>query len=149
MSEDWPVSEALGLRRLLDRAGTSTYRVLVRELVLPGSIGIYDWERAKKQRVRISVELDVTDPGAFVHEDLKQVLNYEFVVGGIKRILAAGHIELVETLAERVAAMCLDDPRAVRATVTVEKLDVFPESNGVGISIVRRRGFGVDDGAPR
>lgn len=139
MNEDWPVSAALGLRRLLEKAGVSTYRVLVRDLVLLGSIGIYDYERAHPQRVRISVELDVSDPGSFARDDFGQVLNYEFVVGGIKRILGAGHIELVETLAERIAATCLDDPRAVRATVTVEKLDVFPESSGVGVSIVRRR----------
>jgi dihydroneopterin aldolase len=149
MTEDWPVSEALGLRRLLERAGTSTYRVLVRELVLPASIGIYDHERSRKQRVRISVELDVADPGSFARDDFAEVLNYEFVVEGVKRILAAGHIDLVETLAERIAAMCLDDPRAVRATVRVEKLDVFPESGGVGVSIVRRREPGADDGAPR
>jgi dihydroneopterin aldolase len=149
MTEGWPVSEALGLRRLLERAGNSTYRVLVRELVLPASIGIYEHERTRQQRVRISVELDVADPGPFVRDDFAQVLNYEFVVDGIKRILAGGHIDLVETLAERVAGTCLDDPRAVRATVTVEKLDVFPESGGVGVSIVRRRAPAGDDGAAR
>jgi dihydroneopterin aldolase len=139
MIEQWPVSEALGLRRLLERAGTSTYRVIVRELVLPCSIGVYEHEHRHLQRVRIGVELDVEDPGPFVHEDLARVLNYEFVVDGIKATLARGHIELVETLAERIAALCLDDPRAVRATVSVEKLDVYPEGNGVGVSIVRRR----------
>jgi 7,8-dihydroneopterin aldolase/epimerase/oxygenase len=149
MIEDWPVSEALGLRRLLDKAGTSTYRVLVRELVLLCSIGIYDYERAHPQRVRISVELDVADPGSFVRDDFGQVLNYEFVVSGIKRILGAGHIDLVETLAERIAALCLADARAVRATVTVEKLDIFPESDGVGVSIVRRRTAVDGDGALR
>jgi dihydroneopterin aldolase len=149
MKQDWPVSEALGLRRLLDKAGTSTYRVLVRELVLPCSIGIYEHERTQLQRVRISVELDVADPGSFARDDFGQVLNYEFVVSGIKRIIGAGHIELVETLAERISATCLDDPRAVRATVTVEKLDVFPESDGVGVSIVRRRADADENGALR
>ena len=143
MIEDWPLSGALGLRRLLDRAGTSTYRVLVRDLVLPCSIGIYDYERQHPQRVRVNVELDVGDPGGF-GQDFGKVLNYEFVVDGIKRIVASGHIELVETLAERIAALCLDDPRAERATITVEKLDVYPETEGVGVTIVRRRAFGGD-----
>jgi dihydroneopterin aldolase len=142
MIEDWPLSEALGLRRLLDRAGTSTYRILVRDLVLPCSIGIYDYERQHRQRVRVNVELDIGDPGSFVQEDFSKVLNYEFVVEGIKAIVDSGHIELVETLAERIAALCLDDPRAERATVTVEKLDVYPESEGVGVTIVRRRPIG-------
>jgi hypothetical protein len=45
MSERWPLSEALGLRRLLERAGASTYRVHVRDLMLSCSIGIYEYER--------------------------------------------------------------------------------------------------------
>lgn len=138
MNDDWPVSAALGLRRLLERAGVSTYRVLVRDLVLLGSIGIYDYERAHPQRVRISVELDVST---------RIVRPRRFRPGSQLRVRCRrhqahprrGHIEFVETLAERIAATCLDDPRAVRATVTVEKLDVFPETSGVGVSIVRRR----------
>jgi 7,8-dihydroneopterin aldolase/epimerase/oxygenase len=139
MGEGWPVSEALGLRRLLDQAGGSSYRILVRNLVLACSIGIYEHEKRDKQRVRIGVELDVADPGSFAGGELRRVLNYETVIDGIKRILAQGHVDLVETLAERIAAMCLEDPRAVRATVSVEKLDIYPESDGVGVSIVRRR----------
>jgi dihydroneopterin aldolase len=139
MVEEWPLSEALGLRRLLDRAGTSTYRVVVRDLVLPCSIGIYDYERQQLQRVRFNVELDVADPGSFASDEFARVLNYETVVSGIKGLVAAGHIDLVETLAERIAGLCLDDPRSMAATVTVEKLDVFPEAEAVGVSIVRRR----------
>jgi dihydroneopterin aldolase len=139
MIEQWPVSEALGLRRLLDKAATSTYRVLVRGLVLSCSIGIYERERLRPQRVRVSVELDVEDPGSFAQDDFATVLNYEFVVDGIRAIVAKGHIDLVETLAERVAALCLGDPRATVATVTVEKLDVYPQTDGVGGQIGRRR----------
>jgi 7,8-dihydroneopterin aldolase/epimerase/oxygenase len=139
MMEGWPVSEALGLRRLLDRAGTSTYRVLVRDLVLPCSIGIYEYERQKLQRVRFNVELDVADPGSFAGGEFARVLNYETVVNGIKALIAAGHVDLVETLAERIAGLCLDDRRSIRATVSVEKLDVYPEAQAVGVSVVRRR----------
>jgi 7,8-dihydroneopterin aldolase/epimerase/oxygenase len=144
MIEQWPVSEALGLRRLLDRAAASTYRIVVRGLVVSCSIGIYAHERQRPQRVRISVELDVVDPGSFATDDFATVLNYEFVVEGVKRLLAKGHVDLVETLAERVAALCLQDPRATRAAVTVEKLDIYPQSEGVGVSIVRGRAMHPD-----
>ena len=147
MIEGWPVSEALGLRRLLDRAAASTYRVLVRDLVLPCSIGIYEHEKRHLQRVRFNVELDVADPGSFASDEFARVLNYETVVDGIKELVAKGHIDLVETMAERIAGMCLDDPRSIRATVTVEKLDVFPETQAVGVSIVRRRAM-ADAGMP-
>jgi dihydroneopterin aldolase len=138
MTGQWPLSEALGLRRLLERAGASSYRVTVSELVLPCSIGIYERERQQLQRVRIDVDLDVVDPGSFTGEDFAKVMNYETIVEGAKAIVAAGHIELVETLAERVASLCLDDPRAVSVTVKVQKIDVYPETKGVGVVIVRR-----------
>jgi len=139
MSERWPVSEALGLRRLLERAGGSTYRVRVRNLLVPCSIGIHDHERRRTQRVRVNVELDVTDPGAFSSEDFSEVLNYETIVSGARAIADAGHIELVETLAERIAAMCLADPRSVSVTVGVDKLDAYSEAESVGVSIQRHR----------
>jgi 7,8-dihydroneopterin aldolase/epimerase/oxygenase len=138
MSEEWPLSEALGLRRLLERAGASTYRVRVRDLMLSCSIGIYDYERQHPQRVRVNVELDVADPGDFAAGEFAKVLNYETIVEGTKEIVAAGHIDLVETLAERIAAMCLADPRAISVAVAVDKLDVYSEAEAVGVSIVRR-----------
>ena len=139
MSNEWPLSEALGLRRLLDRAAASTYRIVVRDLVLMCSIGIYEHEHRERQRVRFNVALDIVDPGAFPGGDLSKILNYESVLNGIKAIVAQGHVDLVETLAERVAALCLGDPRAISATIGVEKLDICPEANGVGVSIIRRR----------
>ena len=140
MNETWPVFEALGLRRVLERADGSSYRVRVRNLVLPCSIGIHDHERRRTQRVRINVELDVVDPGRFSSEDFAQVLNYETIVSGVRAIMGAGHIELVETLAERIAGMCLSDPRSVSVTVAAEKLDAYREAESVGVSIMRRRG---------
>jgi dihydroneopterin aldolase len=136
---EWPLSEALGLRRLLERATGPSYQVRVRDLLLPCSIGIYDHEKQHQQRVRINVALDVIDPGSFASEDFSKVLNYETIVGGVRAIIAAGHIELVETLAERVAALCLQDPRAVRVNVAVEKLDAYCEAESVGVSILRER----------
>jgi len=133
MSGKWPVSEALGLRRLLERAVASTYRVQVRNLVLPAHIGIYDYEKAHAQRVRVTVELDVADPGSFLAEDFAQVMNYETIIDGVKAIVGAGHIELVETLAERIAALCLADPRSLTVRVAVEKLDAYCEAESVGV----------------
>src|SRR5258708_18165730 len=137
MTEKWRVAEALGLRSLLERAGASTYRVKVRNLLLPCSIGIYDHERLRTQRVRINVELDIADPGSFSSEDFENVLNYETIIEGVRAIVGAGHIELVETLAERVAALCLEDDRSISVNVAVDTLDVYSDAQIAGVSIVR------------
>ncbi len=68
---------------------------------------------------------------------LANVVNYETIVGRIRGVAASGHMNLVETLAERIAALCLDDSRVRSARVRVEKLDVFPDAASVGIEIER------------
>jgi len=115
------------------------YRVFVRDLVLDCSIGAYPEERLRRQRVRFNVDLQVRAPAGPLDDDLANVLSYDEVTGGIRRLVDAGHINLVETLAERIADMCLADDRVVAVRVAVEKLEVEPAAASVGIEIERRR----------
>jgi dihydroneopterin aldolase len=116
----------------------SGYRVFVRDLVLPCSIGIYPHEKGLRRRVRINAEIDIDAPLPR-HDDFADVVNYETIVAGIKTITEAGHINLVETLADRIADLCLIDPRVGATRVTVEKLDVWPETESVGVIVERKR----------
>lgn len=138
MASEWLFVEALGLSRAPGASDASTYQVFVRDLVLRCRVGIYDFEKSIRQRVRINVELDVLDRGPF-DDDFRKVLNYESIVHGINAIADSGHVELVETLAERIARFCTADRRVGRARVRVEKLDVYPEAESVGVTIERRR----------
>jgi len=61
------------------------------------------------------------------------------VATAVRAIVAAGHIKLVETLAERIAAACLADTRVRLVHVRVEKLDVFQDAAAAGVAIVRHR----------
>jgi dihydroneopterin aldolase len=115
-----------------------TLKVLVRDLVLPSRIGVYSHEKHGEQRVRINLELTCHEHPA-INDDHHNVVCYAEVVEGIKGLLALGHINLVETLAERIAAMCLEDHRVIAAKVRVEKLDVMPEASAVGVEIERQR----------
>lgn len=119
------------------RAGR--YRIRIIDLVLPAWIGIYDSEKEAPQRIRVNIELEINDGGEPFDDDIAKVVSYETVVNGIKAILAEGHINLVETLAERIAALCLGDPRVARARVGVDKPDIMPEAASVGIEIERSR----------
>jgi len=67
------------------------------------------------------------------------VLNYETIVDGIKALADGKHINLVESLADRIAELCLADPRVRAARVMVEKLDIYAEAASVGVMIERRR----------
>jgi len=114
------------------------YRIRITDLVLPANIGVYEQERHGPQRVRFNVVLQVAERVGLLNDDIANVLSYDDIVGGIRAILDRGHINLVETLAEEVAALCLGDPRVSRVTVKVEKLDVIPEAASVGVEIERQ-----------
>ena len=121
--------------------------VFLRDMVLQASIGIYPHEQEATQRVRINVDLGVEDDGgrplsrtAVGKDDLARVVDYEQVANAVRRIVASGHVRLVETLAERIAEDCLTDTRVHLARIRVEKLDVFPDTASVGVEIERRQG---------
>jgi dihydroneopterin aldolase len=117
-------------------------QVFVRDLVVPSSIGAYRHERSAPQRVRVNVNLSVVEGDGPLDDQLAHVVSYEKIVEGVRRVAQSGHINLVETLAERIAALSLADPRVRSVRVRVEKLDVFPDAASVGIEIERHSAFG-------
>jgi len=111
-------------------------RVFVRDLMMTAKIGLHQHERLAEQRVRINLDLTVADNPA-IDDDYDNVVCYGGLVTGVRRVIGAGHVNLAETLAERIAEMCLEDRRVLSARVRVEKLDVFPEAASVGVEIER------------
>lgn len=112
-------------------------RVFVHDYVLDVEIGVYTNEKGVTQRVRFNVDVDLLPAKASLDDDIAQAFDYDVIIKGIKTIIGRGHINLVETLAEEVAALCLAHPRAASVTVKVEKLDKEP--GAVGVEIVRRK----------
>ncbi|MBV8824949.1 MAG: dihydroneopterin aldolase [Bradyrhizobiaceae bacterium] len=111
-------------------------RIFVRDFVLPIRVGAYAHERDKLQRVRFNIEVDVLRP-AHPTADMRDVFSYDLITDGIRMIVAQEHIALLETLAERIAALVLAHPWVSAAIVRVEKLDIVPGS--VGVEIRRER----------
>jgi len=114
----------------------ATDHVFVHDFVLPVRIGAYASEHEKPQRVRFHVDVQVLRP-PHEAEDMRDVFSYDVITDGICMIAAMGHVMLAETLAERIAALLLQHPRVVRATVRLEKLDLGP--GAVGVTIERER----------
>jgi dihydroneopterin aldolase len=110
-------------------------RVFMHDLVLDVEIGVYTHEKGVTQRVRFSVDVDLIPAVHALNDDIRQAFDYDTIVKGIKTIIARGHINLVETLAEEVAMLCLAHPRAQSVRVMIEKLDKEP--GAVGVEIVR------------
>jgi (5-formylfuran-3-yl)methyl phosphate synthase len=110
--------------------------VFLRDFVLPAHIGAYAHERGKTQNVRFNVDARVRRADRLA-EDMRDVVSYDLIADSIRMIVAQEHITLVETLAERIAALILTHPRVKSVTVRVEKLEVGP--GAAGVEIVRHR----------
>ena len=116
-----------------------TYQVQVNELVLMVSIGIHEHEKVKKQRVSISLSIQVLDNLDNVNENINNVVSYERIIKKLKNIISKGHIELLETLGEKIMDMCFEESRIMSVWMKLEKLDVFSETKSVGIEIIRNK----------
>jgi len=109
--------------------------VFIRDLELLARIGVHGHEQGKPQPVRINVALTGTIDEA--GDRLENAIDYESVAEKIRGIIAAGHINLAETLAERIAAACFEDKRVIHARVRVEKLHALPGADAAGVEIER------------
>ena len=114
--------------------------VFVRDLSLIAMVGIYEHEKRHPQRILVNIDCAVQERGGALEDDIKNVVSYEKVVKNVKAIVRDGHVNLVETLAEKIAEKVLKNRSIMRIRVRVEKLDIIPEASSVGIEIERTRG---------
>lgn len=113
--------------------------VFVRDLEIVASVGVFEREKRYEQRIIVSAELAVRDDYDGRSDRLADVLDYSKVVDGIVRLVQSEHVNLIETLAERIAAHCLADSRVEGIRVRIEKPDIMPSCRSVGIEIERGR----------
>jgi dihydroneopterin aldolase len=132
---DWRLQAARGYS-VGHGSDIKTDRVFVRDLVKKAKIGAYSHEQGIEQRLRFNIEADVLRPD-LKSGDMREVFSYDTMRDAIELTLARGHIALVETLAEDLAAHILRDPRVLGVVIRIEKLDIVPGS--VGVEIRRER----------
>ena len=113
---------------------TQPDRIHLRDHLVEAEIGAFQSERGRTQRLRFSLTVDLRDPVDAGDDHVDRILSYDVLVQAVDTALADQRYNLVETLAERIAAEVLADPRAARITVTVEKLDRGPGALGITIT---------------
>ena len=118
-------------------AAAALRHVFIRNLELLAHIGIHGHEHTKHQPVRINVDMAVEDTAA-LEDRLDRVVDYEAITLRIRALVAKGHINLAETLAESIAGACLEDARVKCVRVRVEKLHAVPGAESAGVEIERK-----------
>ena len=134
--QDPPPEDRVSLLRA--ETEVTAQRLIVRDLSLSCRIGVTEDERARRQRIRLNLEVEV-DPAPPENDRIAEVVHYGHLVNQVRRACLRAEVQLLETLAEEVAAACFFDARVMAARVRIEKLDRYADVGGVGIEIERRR----------
>lgn len=115
-------------------------KIVIRDLTLEMSVGIYKHEKTKPQTVIVNVTLDVHTNLNAPLEDIDKVVSYETIVQKIEELAAGRHYNLLERFAEDIASMCLKFDYKIRTVeVRVEKPDIIENAAGLGVHILRSR----------
>lgn len=125
---------------LFSRRKTPPDNILfLRDMIVEMHIGAYDDERERTQKVCINVVAEVSVWPDARHDNLNETVSYDVLVNHIHKVTRAGHIHLVETVAEKIAAACLSENAVQKITVRVEKMEIYPFAVP-GVEIVRVKG---------
>jgi len=114
-------------------------KIYIQDLALRCIIGVFPEERRDKQDVIVNVALEADLRAAGLSDDLEDSVDYKSVKKRIIEIVEGSDFNLVETLAERIAAACLEDPRVDRAVVRVDKPGALRFARSVAVEVDRTR----------
>lgn len=113
-------------------------RIILRDLSLSCRIGVTEEERARRQRIRLNLVLEVS-PEPPQEDRITEVVHYGHLVDRVRRTCLGAECRLLETLAEQVAADCFFEDRIRAVKVRIEKLDRYADVGGIGVELERRR----------
>ena len=111
-------------------------KIIVKDLILLLSVGIHQFEKLKKQKVKFNIEI-TTDPN--LKPDIKTIVNYESIINDIKRLTEKTHFELLESLSESIFDEIFKNKKIKKIKLKIEKLEIIKETTSVGIEVIKRR----------
>ena len=114
-------------------------KVIIKNLILNMFIGIHNFEKEKKQRVRFNIEV-VTNPHIKPNnKDLSTILNYEDLINKIKLLVKKQHHDLIEDLAENIFKIIFQNKLVKKTNIKIEKLDIIKNSESVGVEFSKNK----------
>tara|TARA_X000000950_G_scaffold52051_1_gene61609 strand:- start:770 stop:1165 length:396 start_codon:yes stop_codon:yes gene_type:complete len=114
-------------------------KVIIKNLVLNIFIGVHDFEKKKKQKVRFNIEVETNPNTKPSNKDFSTIIDYETLINKIKALLKRQHHELLEELAENIFRIIFQNQLTKKANIKLEKLEIVKESESVGIDVTKKR----------
>ena len=111
-------------------------KIIVKDLILLLSVGIHQFEKQKRQKVKFNIEI-TTDPN--LKSDIKSIVNYESVINDIKKLTKKSHFELLESLSESIFDRIFRNKKIKKIKLKIEKLEIIKETTSVGIEVTKTK----------
>ena len=111
-------------------------KIIIKDLILFLSVGIHDFEKLKKQRVKFNLEI-TSDPN--LKSEIKSIVNYESIINIIKKLTEKKHFELLESLSESIFDEMFKNKKIKQIKLKIEKLDIIKETKSVGIEFIKTK----------
>ena len=114
-------------------------KVFVEGLEVFTTIGVYDWEKGIKQKLRFDLEMGFNNAPAAKDDDISKALDYATLSAAVTEFAELNQFELVETMAERVAELIFNLFAVQFVKVRLTKPNAVVNAAGVGVEILRTR----------
>ena len=114
-------------------------KVSIKNLILKISVGLHDFEKIKKQRVRFNIDISTHSNIKPNNDDLSSIVNYEDTIKKITYITEKKHHELLEDLAENIFDIIFESKIVKKVNLKLEKLDIIKNTESVGIQVSKSK----------
>jgi dihydroneopterin aldolase len=113
--------------------------VFIQQLAVKTTIGVYDWEKKIKQQLLLDIEMSSNITDAASSDNIDDTIDYASVASTITCFIEQNSFELIETVAEKVAAIILDEFAVSQVSITLEKPGAVENAHTVGVRITRHK----------
>jgi FolB domain-containing protein len=114
-------------------------KIFIKDLKVRGILGIHDWERVTPREIIINVTVYADTKKAAKTDDISDCVDYSALAKKVRAHVEYAARMTVEALANDLAEICLQEPKAQKVVVRVEKPGAVPEAESVGVEVERKR----------
>lgn len=113
--------------------------ILIRNLRVQTKIGVHAWERERPQGVLINARILLDQPAEGINDRLENTLDYQRLAKRFREHLLQSDVMLLETLAEELTALALEEPYARSITLSIDKPNALTQADSVAVELTRHR----------